>query len=210
MDQLDLLKKDWKKQEGSLPKYSIDELSKLMHRKSSSIVKWILIISILEITLPNLIYLFVDYDEKMQPYHEVGASPYIISFYVVVYAVVLYFIYRFYKNYRSISADSSTKGLIHNIIKTRRTVKHYIWFNLAMIPIAVGLVLYTSFQTQEFAASLPEGIGSGTLFIIGLIITVFMVGIFWLFYQLIYGILLKKLKKNYKELLSNGNELEEV
>lgn len=207
MDQLDLLKKDWKKQEGSLPKYSFDELSKLIHRKSSSIVKWILIISILEITLPNLVYLFVDYDKTMQPYHEVGASPYITSFYVFVYAVVFYFIYRFYKNYKSISADSSTKGLIYNIIKTRRTVKHYIWFNLAMIPIAVGIVLYTTFHSQEFTDKLPETIGNGTLVIIGIVITLIMVGLFWLFYQLIYGILLKKLKKNYHELVSNGNEL---
>lgn len=207
MDQLDLLKKDWKKQEGSLPKYSFDELSKLIHRKSSSIVKWILIISILEITLPNLVYLFVDYDKTMQPYHEVGASPYITSFYVFVYAVVFYFIYRFYKNYKSISADSSTKGLIYNIIKTRRTVKHYIWFNLAMIPIAVGIVLYTTFHSQEFTDKLPETIGNGTLVIIGIVITIIMVGLFWLFYQLIYGILLKKLNKNYRELVSNGNEL---
>lgn len=207
MDQLDLLKRDWKKQEAILPKYSFDELSQLIHKKSSSIVKWILIISILEITLPNLVYLFVDYDKKMQPYHEVGASPYIISFYAFVYAVVIYFIYRFYKNYKSISADSTTKGLIYNIIKTRRTVKHYIWFNLAMIPIAVGLVLYTTFNTEEFIDRLPENVGNGTLLIVGVIITLVMVGLFWLFYQLLYGILLKKLKKNYNELLSNGQEL---
>ncbi|NNC69978.1 MAG: hypothetical protein HKN90_04055 [Flavobacteriaceae bacterium] len=86
-------------------------------------------------------------------------------------------------------------------------MKHYIWFNLAMIPIAVGLVLYTTFHTQEFTDKLPETIGNGTLLVIGIVITLIMVGLFWLFYQLIYGILLKKLKKNYHELVSNGNEL---
>ena len=48
MDELELLKKDWKKQDNSYPKLSYDEIYKMILKKSSSIVKWIFIISLLE------------------------------------------------------------------------------------------------------------------------------------------------------------------
>jgi hypothetical protein len=46
MKELDLLKKDWKKSTVSFEQISELELYKMIHKKSSSIVKWILIISI--------------------------------------------------------------------------------------------------------------------------------------------------------------------
>ncbi len=207
MDQLDLLKKDWKKQDKSLPKLSFDELSKLIHKKSSSIVKWIFIISLLELVVPHLFLLFVDHEDSMNHYEELGIGNFIKGFYVVFYIVIFYFIFRFYQNYRSISANSKPNKLMQNIIKTRRTVKHYIWFNLAMIPIVGGMILYATFNSPEFIDQIPENVGSGVLLLISVLVIFFTIGIFWLFYQLIYGILLKKLKKNYAELMSNGEEL---
>ena len=41
MDELELLKKDWRKKEEYLPKLSYDEIYKMIWKKSSSIVKWI-------------------------------------------------------------------------------------------------------------------------------------------------------------------------
>ena len=196
MDQLDLLKKDWKKQDSSLPKLSFDELSKLIHKKSSSIVKWILIISILEITLPHLVYLFVDFEKSMKLYQDVGLSTFLTIFYIIAYIVIAYFVYRFYKNYRSISADSTTKGLIQNIIKTRKTVKHYIWFNLALVPVVGGIVLYATFNSQEFLNQLPENVSSTTLFVTAVVVILLTLVVFWLFYQTWYmAFYLNKLKK---------------
>ena len=37
MDELELLKKDWKKKESSYPKLTYNEIYKLIHKKSSSI-----------------------------------------------------------------------------------------------------------------------------------------------------------------------------
>jgi len=59
MDELDLLKKDWQNKEEHLPKLSYNELYNMIWKKSSSIVKWILIISILELVLPHLLYLTI-------------------------------------------------------------------------------------------------------------------------------------------------------
>ena len=51
MDELELLKKDWQKDDNNYPKKSYNEIYKMILKKSSSIVKWILIISILEVLL---------------------------------------------------------------------------------------------------------------------------------------------------------------
>lgn len=51
MDELELLKKDWQKDDNNYPKKSYNEIYKMILKKSSSIVKWIFIISILEFIL---------------------------------------------------------------------------------------------------------------------------------------------------------------
>ena len=47
MDELELLKKDWQRNSGDYPELSYDEIYKMSHAKSSSIVKWIFIICLL-------------------------------------------------------------------------------------------------------------------------------------------------------------------
>ena len=47
-DELEILKKDWQKQSAELPKFTASELYPMLLKKSSSIVKWIFIVSILE------------------------------------------------------------------------------------------------------------------------------------------------------------------
>ena len=57
-DELELLKKDWQKKEFNVPELSYEEIHKMIWKKSSSIVKWILIISILEFrSTPSSIFL---------------------------------------------------------------------------------------------------------------------------------------------------------
>ncbi len=204
MDQLELLKKDWKKQESTLPKLSKEELSKLIHKKSSSIVKWIFIISVLELIIPHLGYLFIDYDKNVELTKELGLSSFFTIFYIIIYIVIIYFVFRFYKNYRSISVNSNPKELMQNIIKTRRTVKHYIWFNLAMIPIMASVLFYKMFNSTEFLEKLPEDTNMVLVWALALIFVLVTVVLVWLFYRLLYGILLNKLQKNYNELASNS------
>ncbi|MDH5412789.1 MAG: hypothetical protein OEW87_01510 [Flavobacteriaceae bacterium] len=207
MDQLEILKKDWKKQESSLPKLSREDLSKLMYKKSSSIVKWIFIISVLEFMLPHIIYLFIDYDKVIQQYKELDLYNFSLISNIIFYAVVLVFIYLFYKNYRSISANSQPKVLMQNIMKTRKTVKYYIWFNLGMIPVIAGVTLFKTFNSSEFTDKVPENISMVLVWLISIILILALVVLFWLFYRLIYGILLNKLEKNYNELVSNDTDL---
>jgi len=208
MDQLEILKKDWKKQEGSLPKLSKAELTKLIYKKSSSIVKWIFIISILEFVVPYLIILITGNESSEKMYEELGLSNFMTKFYIVSYVIIFGFILIFYKNYRMISANTNPKVLMQNIIKTRKTVKYYIWFNLVALAIISVVVLNKVFISNEFLEKIPEGTSMIFVWLISMLLILVLVGLLWLFYRLIYGILLNKLKVNYNELVNNGiNEL---
>ena len=208
MDQLEILKKDWKKQEGSLPKLSKEELTKLIYKKSSSIVKWIFIISILEFVVPYLIILITGNESSEKMYEELGLSNFMTKFYIVSYVIIFGFILLFYKNYRMISANANPKVLMQNIIKTRKTVKYYIWFNLVALAIISVVVLNKVFISNEFLEKIPEGTNMIFVWLISMLLILVLIALLWLFYRLIYGILLNKLKNNYNELVSSEiNEL---
>ncbi len=49
MDNLDILKKEWQSREQNLPKVSQTDIYKMLLKKSSTIVKWIFVISIAEL-----------------------------------------------------------------------------------------------------------------------------------------------------------------
>lgn len=70
MKELDLLKKDWQKNEGSFEQLSEKDIYAMIHKKSSSIVKWILIVSILEFVILNGIGLLLPQDPYYSKYDE--------------------------------------------------------------------------------------------------------------------------------------------
>ena len=211
IDELELLKKDWQKKSESLPKLSFNELYAMIWKRSSSIVKWIFIISILEFALPHLVYLIPSAREGMEFYEELGLSYLILGLTIVQYLVVFYFIFQFYKRYREISALDNAKELMRKIIRTRKTVKNYIFFALSMfllifLIIAVGILFSEGdsflhvFQLEGKKLNISidklKWIMSGVMIGMGVICT----AILGLVYFLIYGLLLRKLDKNYTEL----------
>ncbi len=210
MDELELLKKDWQNKGEHFPKVSYDEIHKMIWKKSSSIVRWILIISILEFSLPHLLYLVPSFQDNMEVYDKLGLHNYIIGLTIFSYCVALYFIYQFYRRYKEISVLDSSKNLMQKIIKTRRTVKNYIIYSLSMILVIIIMMIIGIYLNDDITATFPRlgenanrispeklktsfmiGIG-----ILGVLLTLIMGGI----YFLLYGLLLRKLKKNYKEL----------
>ena len=207
MDELDLLKKDWKKQDADYPKLTYNEIYKLIHKKSSSIVKWIFVICIAEFLFWGFINLLIP-ESYFEIYEKLHLKTIIEITYIIHYAVVIIFIYLFYKNYNAICVIDSTSLLMKNIIKTRKTVNYYVYYNIIMtiiLSIVVNFIMFsnTSLLTEVFNPNHLE-IADDKLFniiliaqIIGLIV---MVGFLWLYYRIIYGILLKKLTKNFKEL----------
>lgn len=201
IEELDLLKKDWKKSESAFQQITEMDIYKMIHKRSSSIVKWILIISILEVVLWTSVSIIFNTDDYLKQLHGEYLINYLKAFSIFNYVVIAVFIYFFYVNYRNISTTNSTKQLMKDILKTRKTVKYYVWYNLGMIVLSsiTGAILAFSLNPKTDLI-----MHNTKAFVITLLILCFFiggfVGIFWLFYRLIYGTLLRKLFKNYNEL----------
>lgn len=111
-------------------------------------------------------------------------------------------------NYRTISVTDNAKRLMENILKTRRTVKQYVAFNLIYLVVSAFLVLSIEINRDETViASVNKAAANGELFkfyAITIISVTFVlaliIGLFLIFYYLIYGLLLKRLNTNYSEL----------
>lgn len=198
MDDLDLLKKDWKKQEGSFHQISEKEIYGMLHKGSSSIVKWILIISIIEFVVLNG-FGFIIADKEIDNFEKL--HPYLSIIEKLNYLILLGFIFLFYKNYKTICVLDSSKKLIKDIIKTRKIVNYYIYWNV-FISSFFGLFAFIDgfnasyYKTNPNAEELSQ---TGFIIIFGFCM-LFVIGIIFGFYKLLYGILLNRLNKNYKEL----------
>jgi hypothetical protein len=184
----------------------------MIHKKSSSIVKWIFLVSIIELGLGlvlGLVLSFTKYDEKsVELIKHLNVYGYYICASIVLYAVILYFIFRFYMMYRKIAVDNNTKKLISTILKTRKVVKQYIAFNLSFC--ALYIILFGGYLFYE--GYLESASRNGTVhpemplnialisFVVLILATAVFTFAFWLVYKLIYGILLKRLQNNFEEL----------
>lgn len=208
MDELELLKKDWKKDDKVYPKLSYNEIYNMILSKSSSIVKWIFIISILEFVF----WVFISFGLKASGFNlELDGMERNFGFIAISifsYAVLAYFFYKFYINYRTINTTDSAKVLMENILKTRRTVKQYVFFNLIVLVAGVTYMMPYAIKSDENSRALLEAAkangevlkyyaGIAIVTLIGLVIAI---SVLLLFYWLIYGILLKRLNRNYYEL----------
>ncbi len=208
MDELEILKKDWKKQESSFQQIGEKEIYGMLHKRSSSIVKWVLIISILELLLWLSFTFFTaddQYLEKLKLYHLDTLLP-IMS--VISYGVILFFIFLFFKNYKAINTTDNVKQLMQNILKTRKTVKYYVWYNLGMTAISMIIIFIFQFLYDPSINKMIDNVSSSInqktffcmLILIYSVVTILFIGLIWLFYRLLYGILTRRLQKNYNEL----------
>jgi len=209
LDELDLLKKDWQKKETNLPRLTYEEIYKMIWKKSSSVVRWIFYISIIEFLLPHLLYLIPSFRNEMD-YNfakSLGIDNWIIALTIVQYAVAIYFIFQFYKRYREISVLDDAKKLMNKIFRTRQTVKHYVLFCLAMVLLIFGvfivgmalddnLVETLNLKNQNIDPDQLKWLLIGVMTVAGILFTGLLAGI----YFLLYGLLTRKLSRNYIEL----------
>jgi len=199
MEELDLLKKNWQKNT-AFEQVSEMEIYKMLQMKSSSIVKWILIVSLLEFVLLNGIAFFINdqsYDEFMR------SNPFMGILEKFNYVVIFVFIYFFYRNYKTISVLNSSKKLIEHILKTRKIVIYYIYWNIIIGGITGALTCIEAYNVGYNAGrNLPEKntIVLESNYITIIVMALFIMGFLWLFYKLLYGRFLSKLKDNYTEL----------
>lgn len=205
---LDLLKKDWNKPEADYEKLGQYELQSLLHRRSSNIVKWLFYISIAELVFWLFVSLFTP-KESLALINQLNLMPTVWAINVVHYVVILYFIYRFYKNYQSIKTTDSVFDFMNNIVRTRKTVKHYVVYNLSVMGLIflffnieyyLNQAIVLSFMEKTYGKIPDTAEFMKYFFIAQIVVGIIFIVLLWLFYKLIYGILLRRLNRNFKEL----------
>lgn len=208
-DELEILKSDWKKRQQNLPKLSYNEIYKMLYKKSTTIVKWIFIISIAELIFWTSLSLITP-----QSTHEVldllGLTKYLLIFNIIHYIIFIGFIVVFFKNYASIKVTDNTKQLMASILKTRKTVRFFVIYNVtgfALLLILLNLLYYFQgdllfeyFSQENGVAYQDKETLMLSFYIVNIIFGIVMLGLVLLFYRIVYGIFLKRLKKNYNEL----------
>lgn len=209
VDELEILKSDWKKRQQNLPKLSYNEIYKMLYKKSTTIVKWIFIISIAELIFWTSLSLITP-----QSTHEVldllGLTKYLMIFNIIHYIIFIGFIVVFFKNYASIKVTDNTKQLMASILKTRKTVRFFVIYNvtgLALLLILLNLLYYFQgdllfeyFSQENGVAYQDKETFMLSFYIVNIIFGIVMLGLVLLFYRIVYGIFLKRLKRNYNEL----------
>lgn len=205
MDELDLLKNSWKNSQHNYPKYNDEDLYKMLHKKSTSIVKWILIISIIELILISALDIFIgnnpENDIILTKYHVYN----VIKFLTYIhYVIIIGFVFTFYINFKKINVVDNLKNLMSNILFVKKITNYYIMYNLVVMAItsiiySIAAMIYDPVIQQMAAVKdkmiLYIGFGAGlTLSFSALIV------VFYFIYKLVYGRLIKKLAENYKEL----------
>ncbi|PKQ45303.1 hypothetical protein [Confluentibacter flavum] len=205
MDELELLKKDWNKQ-SEYKKLSVSDIYPMLHKKSSSIVKTLFYISIAELVFWILVsaipYVCSDnYKERLDKIYD---SEHLFTIMTLFsFGITILFIYLLFKSHKTISVTDNAKKLMENIIKTRRVIKYYVLYNLIIGGISLLIGFYYALHNDPETAKNMGSFGATERTIMYLILlgfTIIFILVIWLFYKLIYGLLLKRLNRNYKEL----------
>ena len=211
---LDSFKKTWQEQPVQ-PKYDSNEILQMLNKKSRNYVKYIFWISVAEFLFFSVLGLFYFFqDEESDSFRKIleklGAqkAPEIetnfdhayLAIKILSLLITAYFVYKFYQNYRKIKIEENLKGLITRIIKFKKTVNAFILISIVL------LVAFTSvFTAFIFYALNSQNIepktADLTIVIVGIIVSmVLSILLIWLYYKLVYGIIIKKLDRNLKQL----------
>ena len=210
MDELELLKSKWQEGNQELPKLSYNDIYKMRHNKSASIVKWIFIISVCELVF-WIVLGFLSPESNKELLVQIGLQNTLTILYVIHYVVIAVFLVLFYLNQKNIKTTDTVKNLMHSIIKTRKTVSYFVIYNVvstALILVYINLYFFTKkselynilIKENEAYQGVPIETFTSVFFITQFIVGILLIGFVLLFYRIVYGILLRKLKHNYGEL----------
>lgn len=208
IDELDLLKKNWKNIDKTFNQVSENQLYAMIHKKSSNIVKWILIISLLELALLIFSSIYFKIDKSVDTKLSEVETIYLTITEIISYLILIFFIIKFYLNYKKVKFENNSKDLLNSILKIRKTVETYVKIIIVYYIITsyvfIGMIMV---KNEEVFKIIDQFQDKGGMFlfylflILIILVTTFIVYFFiWGFYKILYGILLKKLMKNYDDI----------
>ena len=200
MDELELLKKDWKENKSDdFKNYTEQELFAMTKRRSVSIAKWVFIIALLELGFWFLIvYLMPSSSEDK--YQDIPFVDGILSVMDII-SILLPYVFiglLLYLNFK-IRTEENPKKLMEKILLMKKCIQWYIRIFLGEVALFFIISMALSFYTNYY---ILEGEELVALFVsVMLIVFIFILVLFLRFiYHLVYGKLLYKLKQNYEEL----------
>lgn len=212
-DQLDDLKSIWKNQTEE-KSYDKNQIFKMIHRKSKNSVQWLFIITILELALAIgfSLWAIISGSNMVSTHLKEIMSPETLENYDYISHLSLIgsciFVAITFYYFRKISTQLSVKELINKIIEFRKVLFWLIisWVILSLIFIfpmymEMGKQVFLhdydkGNMSEEEIKQTAKGVGIGLAAVSTLIILFFSV----LYYGIIYGIFLRRLGKNLKEL----------
>ncbi len=197
--ELDQFKSDWKNLKVD-KKYSNKEIFSMLKRKSTSAVRWIFLLSVIELVLGVVALSFIGFSQ----YHKDTVKalgdwsiPY-EGLMIIAYIITFYFIYKFFIAFKKIKVESSVQALSKQIINFRKTVMQYIYFNLGMgliiTPFAIARTLGMLNPEDQEKLQDPNTFWAFVLMVV-LVVIIYFVFIVLYFY-LVYGTFLRRLKNN--------------
>ena len=206
MDELELLKKDWKENKSDdFKNYTEKELFAMTKKRSVSIAKWVFIIALLELGFWFLIGYLMPSSSSEDKYQDI---PFVEGFINVMDMISTLSPFVFiglvlYLNFK-IRTEENPKKLMEKILLMKKCIQWYIRIFLGEIVvffiISMILIFYTKYHTLE-AAELEGLYFFAFIVFIPLLMIIFIFVLFLRFiYHLVYGNLLQKLKQNYEEL----------
>ena len=210
MDELELLKKDWKENKSDdFKNYTEKELFAMTKKRSVSIAKWVFIIALLELGFWFLIgYLMPSSSEDKEYYEALNSSPLIKGILYVLGEFATYLPYVFiglllYLNFK-IKREENPKKLMEKILLMKKCIQWYIRIFLGEIVVFFFISMILSFYIESNSlegTELEELYLFAFVMFIPLLMIIFIFALFLRFiYHLVYGKLLHKLKQNYEEL----------
>jgi len=118
------------------------------------------------------------------------------------------FVVVFYVNYKKIDVESNLKKFIIHILKFKKTVNLFIFSNVFLLVLFIGSLvslLTITIRRQNIHVDNPTFWSLIFAVVLSLLISVVLI---LLYYKLAYGILLKRLSKNLKQLEKIDSEKE--
>lgn len=213
---INFLKHQWQKQE--MPeKYNSCEIREMLNKNSRNDVKYIFWISVAEFLffiLINIFYFFQaeNTDSFINILKKLGIENtynirrnYTHLYFVMqilTFLVTLFFIIKFYINYKKINTEENLKQFILRIISFRKTVYYFIISNIILLKLfIIALVVFTFYvlKNQNITIDTEKITVLSFGFLISCAICLLII---WLYYRLFYGIFMKRLSKNLEQLKS--------
>ncbi|KIA99170.1 hypothetical protein OA93_05925 [Flavobacterium sp. KMS] len=203
-----LLKKMWRNLDFTNINIERSELFNIIHLRSYSIVKKILIISILEFLVSLLASYIANQLEYSKEILAVEQNNIIIFLDYLYYFIFIYFFVQFFINYKRIDTSSNLNELSKSIIKTRKSVYYYIFSSLILFNL--NAIIFSSIYLKNNDISLiflnPNQSNNNILipqicfyFILALFLII-LSSFIWFIYKTLYLKLINKLNKNFEEL----------